>query len=79
MTEKMEGFNMKRIIKIDGMSCMHCVAHVKEALEVLEGIETVEVLLDQHCAIITGEASEEAIKAAIDDAGYDVIAIEQMV
>lgn len=69
---------MKRKIKIEGMSCMHCVAHVKEALEELKGIETAEVLLDQNCALITGDVSEEAIKEAIDEAGYDVIAIEQM-
>lgn len=69
---------MKRKIKIEGMSCMHCVAHVKEALEELKGIETAEVLLEQNCALITGDVSEEAIKEAIDEAGYDVIAIEQM-
>ena len=34
---------MKKIIKIDGMGCQKCVAHVKEALENLDGVDLLEV------------------------------------
>lgn len=66
---------MKRKVQIEGMSCGHCVAHVKEALEELKNVEKVEVSLEEKCATIVGNASEEEIKEAIDEAGYDVISI----
>ena len=69
---------MKRKIQIEGMSCNHCVAHVKEALEGLAGINEVEVRLSEKCAIISGATEEEVIKEAIDDAGYDVISITEV-
>ena len=69
---------MKRKIQIEGMSCNHCVAHVKEALEELAGIKDVEVRLEEKCAIISGDAEEEVIKEAIDDAGYDVMSITEV-
>jgi copper chaperone len=62
-------------VKIDGMSCMHCVNAVKKALEGLDGITKIEVDLER------GEASFEntknlplkEIKDAIGKAGYKVI------
>ena len=46
------GNKMKKTISIEGMSCNHCVAHVKEALEGLEGVTSVKVNLDKKCASI---------------------------
>ena len=69
---------MKRKIQIEGMSCNHCVSHVKEALEGIAGINEVEVRLAEKCAIISGDVSETIIKEAIDDAGYDVIEITEI-
>ncbi|MBQ1273989.1 MAG: copper ion binding protein [Cellulosilyticum sp.] len=69
---------MKRRIQIEGMSCNHCVAHVKKALEELDGMSQVEVNLDEKCAIVFGEVSEECIRETIDDAGYDVIDIQEI-
>lgn len=66
---------MKRKIQIEGMSCGHCVAHVREALEEIRGIESVEVSLEEKCATIVGNAAEDDIKEAIDEAGYDVVSI----
>lgn len=69
---------MKKKILIEGMSCGHCVNHVKEALTGLSGVVKVNVDLASKSAVI--EASEnvgdEVIKAAIDDAGYEVVGIE---
>jgi len=65
-------------IMIEGMSCQHCVAHVKEALAAIEGINKInEVNLAGKYAIVEGRAEEATIRAAIDDAGYDVTAIEE--
>lgn len=73
------GKKIKKTILIEGMSCNHCVAHVKEALEGLEGVTTVKVDLDKKCASIESksEVNDEAIKSVIEDAGYDVTKIEQ--
>lgn len=68
---------MKKKVLIEGMSCGHCVKHVKEALSELEGVSGVDVNLETKTAVIEAEAqvSDEAIKAAIDDVGYDVVEI----
>ena len=57
------------------MSCMHCVAHVKEALEEL-GAKNIEVSLEQNYAVADIDASNDELSAAIEDAGYDVVGIE---
>jgi copper chaperone len=65
-------------IFIEGMSCSHCVAHVKEAFEGLNGITKIsEINLDGGYAIVEGSVDEAAIRTAIDDAGYDVTKIEK--
>lgn len=63
-------------ILIDGMSCGHCVKHATEALEELKGVSEVKVDLESKTAIIEGTATDEEIKEAIEDVGYDVISIE---
>lgn len=67
---------MKKIIKIEGMSCNHCVNAVKGALEALEGVSRVEVELDKNQALVEGEnLRENLLKETIEDIGYDVIEI----
>lgn len=69
---------MSKKISIEGMSCGHCVNHVTEALNEVEGITSVKVsLADKNAVIETNkEVSDETIKAAIDDAGYEVVKVE---
>jgi Cu2+-exporting ATPase len=56
------------------MMCEHCVAHVKKALEGIEGVSKADVSLAKNNAILTleKEVSDEAIKAAVEEAGYHV-------
>ena len=54
---------MKKIV-IEGMMCQHCVAHVRDALNKLPGV-TAEVDLDSKTATVTGEATDEALTAAV--------------
>ena len=63
----------ERIIKVDGMMCEHCEMHVKKALEKIEGITSAtadhkkgEVKLE-----LTVSVEDAALKAAIEDAGYE--------
>jgi copper chaperone len=69
---------MAKKILIEGMSCGHCVNHVKEALSELNGVTSVDVNLAAKTAIIeaSAEVKDEDIKLAIDDAGYEVVGIE---
>lgn len=68
----------KRII-IEGMSCMHCVNHVNEALEKVEGVEHVNVDLDKKEAIVTVNGTQdEALRQAVLEAGYQVRKIEEV-
>ncbi|WP_298838004.1 heavy-metal-associated domain-containing protein [Clostridium sp.] len=69
---------MKKKILVEGMSCGHCVKHVSEALKEI-GAKEVEVNLESKLATaeIGDSISDDAIKAAIEDAGYDVIKIEK--
>jgi copper ion binding protein len=68
---------MKKKISISGMSCMHCVHHVTEALNEVKGVSNVEVNLDGKFANINADSTvnNEAIKSAIADAGYEVTGI----
>ena len=69
---------MKKKILVEGMSCMHCVGHVKEALSGLKGVTSAAVDLDSKTAVLESsvDVSDEDIKAAIDDAGYEAVKIE---
>ena len=69
---------MKKKIMIEGMSCGHCVKHVQEALEGLSGVNSVEVNLAEKYAVVETTVEESQLQEAIDDAGYDVISIENL-
>ncbi|MCR5096534.1 MAG: cadmium-translocating P-type ATPase [Erysipelotrichaceae bacterium] len=65
---------MNKTVKIEGMMCEHCVAHVKEALKALGA--DVEVSLENGEAVLSNTAlSDEDITKAITDAGYEVTEI----
>lgn len=66
---------MKKKIAIEGMSCEHCVAHVKEALEGL-GASGIEVSLEGGYAVCDTDKPDTELKSAIEDEGYDVTGIE---
>ena len=61
------------IIKIEGMSCGHCKAAVEKALKDVGGVETAVVDLEKKQAVVTGSAAMEAMREAVEDAGYDVV------
>ncbi len=64
-------------MKIEGMMCQHCVNHVKKALEGLEGV-VADVNLENKEAKIenTGKATDEMLKNAVEEAGYQVVEIK---
>lgn len=67
---------MKKTIKIEGMMCQHCVKAATKALEGVAGVTAVTVSLEDKQAVVEGTATDEALAAAIVDAGYEVKGIE---
>ena len=72
---KGEEKSMEKKIIVEGMMCQNCVKHVTKALNDLPGV-TATVDLDSKTAIVTGEVSDDAIRAAITEAGYEVTSIQ---
>jgi len=62
--------NMK--LKISGMSCGHCVSHVKSALEGIEGVSQADVSLENHEAEVTlsDQVNDADLFGAVEAAGY---------
>ena len=65
---------MEKKIVIEGMMCAHCQAHVEKALNALPGV-TATVDLAAKTATVTGQAEDSALKAAVEEAGYQVVSI----
>jgi copper chaperone len=57
---------------VTGMSCGHCKAAVEEEVGRVPGVAAVNADLDTKLVVVRGEGLEdEALRAAIDEAGYD--------
>ncbi len=70
--------NNEMNITVNGMMCAHCEAHVKKALEAIEGIESAVASHEKNLVTITksGDVDEAAIKAAVEEAGYEYAGIQ---
>ncbi|HJH62458.1 MAG TPA: heavy metal translocating P-type ATPase [Firmicutes bacterium] len=72
---KGEESTMEKKVIVEGMMCQNCVNHVTKALNGLPGV-TAQVDLASKTATVTGEVSDEAIRAAVAEAGYQVTSIQ---
>jgi copper chaperone len=61
-----------RTYSVPGISCDHCKAAIEGEVGELEGVTSVEVDVDARSVTVDGTAPDDAIRAAIDDAGYEV-------
>ncbi len=61
-------------LKVDGMTCGGCAASVKRALQALDTNAQVEVDLPSKTVKVDTSAQLDAVKSAVEDAGYDVLA-----
>lgn len=75
--EKQEERNMNKTMIIEGMMCAHCTGRVQKALEAVEGVESVVMSLEEKSAVLTlsSQVEDEALKAAVAEAGYEVTQI----
>ena len=68
---KKGGPTMEHVLKIEGMMCPRCVAHVEKALTAVSGVSAVKVSLENGTATVTG-GDIAALTAAVIEAGYTV-------
>jgi copper chaperone len=61
-----------RTYDVPGISCGHCKQAIEAAVGPLDGVDAVTVDIDARTVQVEGDASDDAITAAIDDAGYEV-------
>ena len=66
---------MEKKVVIEGMMCQHCRAHVDKALNAIPGASAT-VDLDSKTAVVTGDVTDQAIRAAVEEAGYQVASIQ---
>ena len=58
---------------VPGVSCAHCQAAITDEVTALPGVEAVDVDLETKIVSVSGDPlDEDAIIAAIDEAGYEV-------
>ena len=77
LTARKETKTMK--IRVNGMMCGHCEAHVKKALEGVDGIESAAPSHADNCVTLTTskDVDEAVIKAAVEEAGYEYAGIAE--
>lgn len=69
---------MEKVLNIEGMVCGMCVKHVDKALRDIQGVKDVAVQLESKSAQVQLEQDvpNDVLKAAIEDAGYQLISIQ---
>lgn len=73
---------VKISLGVKGMTCNHCAASVREELEEIDSVNQVEVELkpeaiSQVTVTSNGDVSDDALRDAITEAGYELVAIER--
>ncbi|MCG3088086.1 copper chaperone CopZ [Sporosarcina cyprini] len=65
---------MKEVLKVEGMSCGHCVNAIESSVGELEGVSAVKVDLANHEVTVEFDKEDtlNKIKETIEDQGYDL-------
>lgn len=65
---------MEKTLKVNGMMCMHCEAHVKKALEEIDGVIEATASHEAGTATVklSKDVSYDVLKKVIEDQGYTV-------
>jgi len=72
--QESEEKKMTKVITIEGMMCGHCTGRVQKALEEVAGVSAVTMSLENKTATVelNGEVADQALTAAVTEAGYEV-------
>ncbi len=61
------------VLRIEGMTCMHCKMSVEKALKGVPGVTGAEVDLAKKQATVAGSADQTAMTKAVAEAGFKVV------
>ncbi|GAA2491716.1 heavy-metal-associated domain-containing protein [Streptomyces longisporus] len=63
------------VYKVSGMTCGHCEGAVSQEMSALDGVSAVQAVAKTGEVTVTSAAplDEEAVRAAVDEAGYELI------
>jgi copper chaperone len=60
-------------LSVPGVTCEHCRTAITKEVGTVPGVESVDVDLEQKVVTVRGrDLDDTAVRAAIDEAGYDV-------
>lgn len=63
---------MERTYSVPEISCDHCKNAIEGEVSQVAGVDTVEVDVANRSVLVVGSADDGDIRAAIDEAGYEV-------
>ena len=61
-----------RTYSVPGISCGHCKSAIEGELVPLDGVESAVVDIEAKTVTVVGEITEADVRAAVDEAGYEV-------
>jgi copper chaperone len=73
--EELAGSPVLGVYSVQGMSCGHCAGAVTRELSALDGVTGVHVDLEAKKVTVgsTRELAEDEVRAAVDEAGYELV------
>ena len=63
-------------LTIQGMTCGHCVMHVKQALDAVDGLEVEDVQIGRARVWFDDEKVAKVLSEKVEEAGYKVVSIQ---
>ncbi|MBU3701810.1 MAG: heavy-metal-associated domain-containing protein [Acidimicrobiia bacterium] len=64
-----------RTYSVPAISCGHCKSAIESEVAPLAGVESAVVDIDARTLTVIGDVSEDAVRAAVDEAGYEVASV----
>lgn len=74
-TAGVQGIGVTTVYKVSGMTCGHCESSVSQEISALGGVTAVQAVAKTSEVTVTSAAplDEEAVRAAVDEAGYQLV------
>jgi len=64
-----------RTYSVPAISCGHCKSAIEAEVAPLDGVESAVVDVEARTLTVAGDVSEDAVRAAVDEAGYEVASV----
>lgn len=71
---QVHGSGVTTVYKVSGMTCGHCESAISKEVSALDGVTAVTAVADTGEVTVTSTAplDQEAVRAAVDEAGYEL-------